>query len=309
MSAINTNYMRETFLNVFQQTTQQTTSALLKHPQLLVYDNQKGAIHNFARLPKAVLAKITSRNQASNPGAFAADNYMWRADKYVGEMYLDKDVDVMEAIADPTSEVFKSMKYAAERLVDKVGFTSAVDAILKGAPNTAGVSTSFASEGGITVDATAGLDEAAVRHILQAAFNNGLSKEEISNSVMFGSGAESSALLAMSTVINEFYITAADSITGGQIDRIYKSFGYDAVPGSDSEHTLTSADILLPENTGVRTCLFLAPESLMVYLDIDEIEYFDKTEATVDSALLRYKLKVGVARKDAARVIAVSTTI
>lgn len=309
MSAIDTNYMRETFLNVFQQTTQQTESALLKHPQLLVYDNQKGAIHNFSRIPKAVLTKITARNQASNPSAFSADNYMWRADKYVGEMYLDKDVDIMEAIADPTSDVFKAMKYAAERLVDKVGFNAAVDAILKGAPNTAGTSTAFASDGGITVDATAGLDEAAIRHVLQAAFNNGLSKEAISNSVMFGTGSESSELLAMSTVINEFYITAADSITGGQIDRVYKSFGYDAVPGSDSEHTLTSDDILLPESAGVRTCLFLAPDSLMVYLDLDEIEYFDKTEAKVDSALLRYKLKVGVARKEGKRVIAISTTI
>lgn len=309
MSAIDTNYMRETFLNVFQQTTQQTESALLKHPQLLVYDNQKGAIHNFSRLPKATLTKITARNQASNPGTFSADNYMWRADKYVGEMYLDKDVDVMEAIADPTSDVFKAMKYAAERLIDQVGFNAAVDAILKGAPNTAGVSTAFASDDGITVDATAGLDDTAVRAILQAAFNNGLSKEAISQSVMFGTGAESAALLAMNTVINEFYITSADSVTGGQIDRVYKSFGYDAVPGSDSDHTLTSSDILLPESAGVRTCLFLAPESLMIYLDLDDIEYFDKTEAKVDSALLRYKLKIGVARKEGKRVIAVSTTI
>lgn len=309
MSAIDTNYMRETFLNVFAQTTQQTESALLKHPQLLVYDNQKGAIHNFARLPKAVLTKITQRNQSSNPGAFAADNYMWRADKYVGEMYLDKDVDIMEAIADPTSDVFKAMKYAAERLVDKVGFTAAVDAILKGAPNTAGTATTFANDDGITVNAASGLDDAAVRAILQAAFNNGLSKEAIANSVLFGTGAESAELLAMNTVINEFYITSADSITGGQIDRVYKSFGYDAVPGSDAQHTLTSDDILLPESAGSRTCLFLAPESLMIYLDLDDIEYFEKTEAKVDSALLRYKLKVGVARKDGKRVIAVTTTI
>lgn len=309
MSAINTNYMRETFLNVFAQTTQQTQSVLLKHPQLLVYDNQKGAIHNFSRIPKAALTIINSRNQASNPSTFSADNYMWRADKYVGEMYLDKDVDIMEAIADPTSDVFKAMKYAAERLVDHVGFANAVGAILKGAPNTAGTSTTFASEGGVTINATSGLDEAAIRAILQSAFNGGLSKEEISQSVLFGSGTEASELLAMSTVINDFYITSADSITGGQVDRVYKSFYFDAVPGSDSDHTYTGNDILLPESSGSRTCLFLAPESLMIYLDLDEIEYFDKTEAKVDSALLRYKLKVGVARREAARVIAVTTTI
>jgi len=294
----------QNFNDSFFQLAQQEKSRL-ESSAAVVYLPSKGKVNNMARIGRLELVEVNTRNPDKQFSDYALDNRQLTKRRFTLSVQLDAKYDINELIKDPTSDILKQLVNAKGRTIDRVIVAAAVGAVLTGSPDAALTSTSAATDGVITVDASAGLTYEKVQEVTQNFINNDLGYELIKGSVLCITGAENTDLMSEVEFISNDYISGSPVADGVQM----KAGTYQIVMFAGSvTGGITVTNPILPEGTTLRDCVVLAPESVAVSMEIGKLDV-SKSATKVNSNDITIDLWLNAMRTEGARVQKVQTTI
>lgn len=296
---------RLNFLDSFFALAQQTKSKLVA-TRAIRYLPSKGKTSNFARIGRIELDEVNLRNPDKQFGDYALDNRLFTKRRFTKTIQIDMKYDVNELLKDPTSDILAQLNNAKERVLDRVALAAAVGAVLVGGPDTAPSSVSAATDGVVTLDATGGFVYEIVQAITSTFINSDLQYDEFKGSTICITGQENTDLMGEDQFINQDYIVSGMAEVGGMIQ---KAGTYQvAVFAGSSTGGGTIAQPMLPEGATTRTCIVLAPESIVMAMEIGNMGV-DKSSTKVNSMDITIDLWVNAMRTEGVRVIGVTTTI
>lgn len=296
--------MLQNFQNSFFHLAQQQKS-YLESTRAVIHLPSKGKNNNFARIGRLNLVEVNSRNPDKQYADYALDNRQLTKRRFTLTVQIDAKYDINELIADPTSDILQNLVKAKGRTIDRVIVAAAVGNVLTGSSDAALTTTSAATDGVITVDASAGLTFEKVAEITQNFINNDLGYDMIKGSVLCISGSENSDLMAEVEFISSDYISGRPVETG-----IMNSAGtYMTVLFAGSVlGGITVSNPILPEGATLRDCVVLAPESIAVAMEANLLGV-EKSGIKVNSWDITIDLWLNAMRTEGARVQKVQTTI
>lgn len=282
----------------------QQKQTLLSGSGVVKYLSPEGKTNNYASMEAFELQEALGQNPNKIYGDYTTSNRQMSKRRFTKTIYIDDKDDVNELIADPTSYLVQGLVYAKNRVIDKIISDAAIGNVLIGAPNAAPTSTSAASDGVKTVDATSGLDYSSIQEITQNFINNNLTIDEIRGSVLAISGQENTALMGEEKFINNDYLNGS-SVNAGVISNagIYKTALF---AGSVTGGATVTAPIL--DETGTtRSCLVLAPQSILVSMKLNDLRV-EPSYTKVGSNEVTIDLWINAMRSEGKRVQILQTT-
>ena len=294
----------QNFRDSFFELAQQTKSKLV-NSNVFVFMPSKGKTNNFARIGRVELTEVNTRNPDKEYGDYALDNRQFTKRRFTKTIQIDAKYDINELLKDPTSDILKQLNNAKERVIDRVGIAAAVGPVLVGAPDAAPTSVSAATDGVITVDASAGLTYAKVTEVTENFINNELDYMQFQGSVFAITGKENTALMGEDKFINQFYITGRPVEKG--IQENVSAYRMVLFAGSKSGG-ITVTNPILPEGSTLRSCVVLAPESVAIAMELGEMDV-RKSDKKVNSWDITIDFWINAMRTEGVRVQIVSTTI
>lgn len=295
--------MLQTFEKSFHVAAQQKQT-LLSGSGVVKYLTPDGKTNNYASMEAFELTEVSGQNPNKSYGDYTTSNRQMTKRRFTKTIYIDDKDDVNELIADPTSYLVQGLVYAKNRVIDRIIAAAASGAVLIGAPNAAPTSTSAASDGVKTVDATSGLDYTDIQAITQNFINNNLTIDEIRGSILAISGQENTALMGQEKFINNDYLNGS-AVNAGIINNagIYKTALF---AGSVTGGTTVSNPVLGESGT-TRTCLVLAPQSILVSMKLNDLR-IEKSYTKVGSNEVTIDLWINAMRSEGKRVQLLTTT-
>ena len=159
------------FIDSFYELAQQTKSRLVA-TGAIKWLPSKGKTNNMARIGRIELAEVATRNPDKQYGDYALDNRQFTKKRFTRTVTIDAKYDINELLKDPTSDILTQLNNAKERVIDRIAIAVAVGSVLVGAPDAAPSSISAATDGVLTIDATAGFVYTTVQKITQNFVNN-----------------------------------------------------------------------------------------------------------------------------------------
>lgn len=294
----------QNFNDSFFQLAQQEQSMLEASPAVM-YLPSKGKVNNMARIGRLELIEVNTRNPDKQFGDYALDNRQLTKRRFTLTVQIDAKYDINELIKDPTSDILKQLVNAKGRTIDRVIVAAAVGAVLTGSPDAALTSTSAATDGVVTVDASAGLTYEKIQEVTQNFINNELPYSIIKGSVLCISGAENTDLMSEVEFISNDYISGSPVSDGMQTKA--GTYGIIMFAGSVTGG-ITVTNPILPEGATLRDCVVLAPESIAVSMEIGKLDV-TRSATKVNSNDITIDLWLNAMRTEGARVQKVQTTI
>lgn len=266
------------------------------------------ALYNYEGLDTMTApSEIQSKNASSNPAAISANNRMMATKVFYKEVVVDDVADIREVIADPKSKLVQMFMNWFHLINDKEGIAAALGNVLIGRPGSAGTSTSFANDGGVTIDATGGITDAIANKIV-TKFINLESGEGTAGAAFIVTGTEQAELLALTTEINKMYLTA-DGTRKNLVGTLRNLINVFTVPGSDAETTVDSSRRRIAESSGTRVCPVIQKGGLYSKFGIDKVVYIKDNPNYANSDTLKVVFRVGHMRTLGSKVLGVKTTI
>ncbi len=295
---------RLNFQDSFFELAQQTRSKLVSSRAIRFLPSE-GKTNNFARIGRIELDEVNMRNPDKQFGDYALDNRLFSKRRFTKTIQIDMKYDVNELLKDPTSDILKQLNNAKERIIDRVAIAAAVGAVLVGGPDVAPSSVSAATDGVVTIDGTAGFTYEVVQAITQTFINSDLQYSEFQGATLCITGSENTDLMGEDQFINQDYIKSAVEMAG-----VMQSAGTYQVAmfAGSSTGGGTIAQPVLPEGTTTRTCVVLAPEAIVMAMQIGDMGV-EKSSAKVNSMDITIDLWINAMRTEGVRVVAVTTTI
>lgn len=218
-------------------------------------------------------------------------------DRVVVELIVDNR-DVRGMFEDPSSKLVEDCMFAIMRKADKIGITAATAAVLTG--KSFGTSVSFATDGGQTVDATAGLTYAKLLEII-ANFKKNDVGLDLPEMIYFLMSEQEEG-----TLLNVSQLTSGDFsrdyvVEKGQITR---AVGMDIV--------LFGSNANIPQlsvASSVRDNIALTPKGLTYGMSKQfGVEVIPDYPGYIESTYIRVLGEIGAVRTDGERVQKVQTT-
>ena len=294
----------QNFQNSFFHLAQQDKSRL-ESSRAVMYLPSKGKVNNFARIGRLDLVETNTRNPDKQFADYALDNRQLTKRRFTLTVQIDAKYDINELIADPTSDILMNLVKAKGRTIDRVIVAAAVGAVLTGSPDAALTSTSAATDGVLTVDASAGMTYEKVQEITANFVNNDIGMDMIRGSVLALSGGENQDLMSEVEFISSDYISGRPVENGMQ-----SSAGmYQVILFAGSVNGgITVLNPILPEGATLRSCVAMAPESVAVSMEV-AILGVEKSATKVNSWDITIDLWLNAMRTEGARVQLISTTI
>lgn len=283
----------------------QQKKSMLESSRAVKYLPSKGKVNNMARIGRLDLVEVNTRNPDKQYADYALDNRQLTKRRFTLTVQIDAKYDINELIKDPTSDILTQLVNAKGRTIDRVIVAAAVGAVMTGSPDAALTSTSAATDGVLTVDATAGLTYEKVQEITQNFINNDLGYDLIKGSVLCVSGAENTDLMSEVEFISSDYISGKPVEEGMMMNA--GTYQVAMFAGSVTGGVTVSSPIL-PESGTTRSCVVLAPESVAVAMEIGKLDV-EKSATKVNSNDITIDLWLNAMRTEGARVQLVSTTI
>ena len=286
---------------------QQENSLLSNIPAVRMMAFQ-GAKHNVPRAAKTELDEISGRNPRKQYDEFEFDNRQFAKKRFTKTFAVDKK-DIREAMADPTSEIYKNLFYAVNRKKDEIIAQSATANVLVGDPNSGSMtSLSAVDDGVLTINATGGLTYALLTQALGNFINNDVvpSGDLMTSNLSFiCAGSDQQQLLQEDKFINNFYTTFRP-VDSGSVNKVL-GMSVITLAGSKSG-SITKEKPILNESGTTRDCLLLAPNALAFTIDNLKFKYLEDDPQYVDSASLTIYCEMGAMRLEGTRVQKVQTT-
>ena len=298
----------QTFARNFYTLAEQRDSLFSNTPAVKVL-NFTGNRHNLSRLSGNVeLIKTVGLNPEKSYSTLLGDSRMVTKDRYT-KSYIQDNKDIREKIADPTSDIYGFFLAGVNRLKDRLIVEACTGDVLTGDSKTAGVLTTAAEDGVITLDGTAaGITYDLLTTAHENFINNSIGNVtlESSNYTLGITGHENTGLLREEKFINNNYIVSK-STPQGAVNNI---LGINILPFAGSRQGgITIADPIIPENAGVRDCIFMAEEAVMIAVTNIEFIMKPSLEKYVDSSEISVILNAVAVRMDGKRIQIIQTTI
>lgn len=292
------------FKDSFFELAQQTKSKLVQN-NVFVFLPSKGKTNNMARIGRVELAEVSTRNPDKAYGDYALDNRQFSKRRFTRTIQIDAKYDINELLKDPTSDILKQLNNAKERVIDRIGVAAAIGPVLTGAPDSTPTSTSAATDGVITVDASSGLTYEKVQEITENFINNELEYSMFQGSVLCITGTENTDLMGEEEFINSLYIDGKP--VGAGVASTAGTYRVQLFAGSKTGG-VTVLNPILPEGTTLRSCVVLAPESVAIAMELGDMSV-DKSANKVNSWDITIDFWINAMRTEGVRVQIVSTTI
>ena len=294
-----------TFEQNFYDLAQQKNTLLGSSPAIQYLDS-KGKTHNLPRIGGLELSETNVRNPVVTPSDYSVDNRQLTKRRFTKSILIDKKYDINELISDPTSALVNQLVYAKNRVIDRVIAAAAVGNVTVGDPGATGTSISAATDGVLTVDASAGLTYAKISEITQNFITNEIPYSEFMGSQLCVSGKEHKTLMGLTEFINNDYISNRP-VDKGIMDKV-GTFGVQLFAGSISGGT-TVVNPVLVEGVTYRSNIVLAPKSIALSMEIGRLDVVECKETYVNSNMITIDLWINAMRIEGAKVQILKTTI
>lgn len=292
------------FQDSFYELAQQTKSKLVEG-RAIKFAPSKGKTTNQARIGRLELAEVNTRNPDKQYGDYALDNRQFTKRRFTRTVVIDAKYDINELIKDPTSDILKQLNNAKERVIDRIAISAAVGAVLVGQPDAAPTSVSAATDGVLTIDGTAGFTYAIVQAITQNFINNDVDYMTFSGAVICITGKENTNLMGEDKFINNLYITGRP-VEAGIMEKA-GAYRVQLFAGS-ANGGITVANPILPEGASTRQCVVLAPESILMAMELGDLSVV-KSGTKVNSWDLTIDFWINAMRLEGVLVQIVTTTL
>ena len=289
--------------NFYRVATQKDTK-LLNTPAIKHMDIK--GITNMSRMKGNDLIEVTSegRNPDKKYADIDNDNRRSVARRFTRTYLVDSYDKAVQLITDPTSDLFENLKDAKNRMTDKCICDSAIASVTIGAPDVAGTVKTAAEDGVETIDGTSKFDYATVISPAITTFTNNYI--DCSAGVTLAlSGVENQCLRDDDKYMNAFYSSQHTVDTG----KITNASGFNIVTFAGSVNGgKTINNPVLPENTGTRSNLLLAPNAIAFAVEIGKLAC-EPSPTKVNSWEITIDMWVKAVRTEGARVIILKSTI
>lgn len=289
-----------TFKETFYKLAQQDTSKL-GSSSAVIYRDPKGKTFQTGRMGRIELTEVAGRNPDKQYQDYNIDNRQYTKRRFTTTVVIDAKFDINELIADPTSDLVAQLVAAKNRQIDRVILQAATGSVLVGKPDGTPSSITAATDGVITVDATAGVTYEKIQELTQNYINNEVSAE---NCLLAITGKEYTDLMAEDQFINNDYINGYPVQSG-----LAKAGKYGIITFAGSvTGGAAVANPYLPEATTTRKCVVLAPQSVEVAMEIGDLSVKDSA-TKVNSKDITIDLWLNAMRLEGAKVQVLSTTM
>lgn len=292
------------FNDAFHQMAQQSQSKLISSKAVKMAPS-KGKTTNYGRIGRIELVEVSTRNPDKEYGDYALDNRQFSKRRFTRTITIDAKNDINELIKDPTSDIITQLNNAKERVIDRIALAAAAGTVLVGQPDAAPSSISAATDGVLTVDGTAGFTYDVVQLITENFINNELTDAMIAGTTLCVSGTEHTDLMGEVEFINNDYMSVNDVAKG----LMNQAGVYQVAKFAGSKNGgITVLSPFLPETTTQRTCMALAPESILIAMELGRLEV-EKSNIKVNSWDITIDFWINAMRTEGARVQLITTTI
>lgn len=290
-----------TFKESFYKLAQQTNSKL-GGTSAVIYRDPKGKTFQTGRMGRIELVEVAGRNPDKQYIDYSIDNRQYSKRRFTATLTIDKKHDINELLNDPTSDLIAQLVAGKERQIDRVIAATAVGSVLVGAPDTAPSTITAATDGVITVDATAGLTYEKIQEVTQNFVNN---EVEEMGSIIAQTGKEFTDLMGEDQFINNDYINGRPVDAG----TMNKAGLYNLVRFAGSVTGGASVpNPVLVEATTTRKCIVLAPQSIEVAMELGELGVMPNPNK-VNSMDITIDLWLNAMRLEGPKVQIISTTM
>ncbi len=292
------------FQDSFYELAQQTKSKLVG-AKAITFLPSKGKTNNFARIGRLELTEVNTRNPDKQYGDYNLDNRQFTKRRFTKTIQIDAKYDINELLKDPTSDIVKQLNNAKERVIDRIAISAAVGAVLTGGPDTAPVSTSAATDGVITVTATAGFTYATVQALIQNFINADIPYSEFQGTVLAITGKENTDLMGEDEFINSLYMSGQPVGTGVFMGT--QTFRTELFAGSVTGGVAVTNPIL-PEASTTRSCVALAPGAVVMAMELGDMSV-TKSGTKVNSWDITIDFWINAMRTEGVKVQIITTTM
>lgn len=282
---------------------QQTESKLLHTPAVQHMDIK--GISNLATIDSIELEEIT--DQGSNPdkvyAEMAAKNRK-SIQRRFSRTYLFDDYDkCVNLIKDPTSDLYLNLQEAFKRAADRCIADAAIAPVYIGKSTEIGTLTTAEDDGVITIDGKTSFSyETVISPAITAFTNNYIDPDGITLAI---SAVEEQSLRDDDKYMNSLY-SNANTVDKGKIEN---ASGFHVVKFSGTQNGISEIDApILPENEGVRTNLFLAPNAIAFAIEVGRLDCV-KSATKVNSWEVTIDVWAKAVRRQGCRVIKALSTM
>lgn len=217
--------------------------------------------------------------------------------RFVVTLPLDSS-DVRAVLTNPQNDYSGACMRAIERVYDRVGIQSALASVYTGRDFSTTVTA--ATDGVLTVDATAGLTYEKLVEIRRRFTNNEVGNDSPERFVFLTSGDEEGAMLQETALINTLY-TQQFVVDKGEIS---KAVGFDIVKFGASV-----TNPLLNVSSGTRNCIAASERGIVYGMSLDLSLKIQERADLVETTQVQAIIQLGAVRTEGVLVQQVNTTV
>lgn len=217
--------------------------------------------------------------------------------RFVVTLPLDSS-DVRAVLTNPQNDYAGACTRAIERVFDRVCIQCAFASVLTGRDMTS--TTTAASDGVLTVDATAGLTYEKLIEIRRRFHNNEVGNDMQERFVFLCSADEEAAMMQETVLINSLY-TQQFVVDKGEITR---AVGFDVIKyGGNVTNPLIAAA------SGTRNCIAASERGIVVGMSLDLSLKIQERPDYVETTQIQAIIQLGAVRTEGVLVQQVNTTV
>jgi len=282
------------FSNLLHTTAQQMKTRLMGKCQIMPITGDSFAYDGTGIVEART---VNERNPLIDPVNPDFSRRKLTRDRIVVELIVDNR-DVRGMFDDPSSKLVQDCMFAIMRKADKVGITAAHAAVLTG--KDFGTSVSFATDGGQTVDATAGLSFAKLLELKDNFKKNEVGLDMPEDMFIGITEQEETSMLNLTQLTSRDF-TRDYTVDNGKISRVMDMGVILFGSGVDYPQLSVAAD--------VRDCFALSTKGLLYGMSKQfSVQVIPDYPGYIESTYIRVLGEIGAVRTDGQRVQKLQTT-
>lgn len=302
----------QTFNAVVIETMQQTRSKL-QGLSAFEYVPDTKYIHNRAKTlyrDMRQYANGTDLQSTSNHEQVQYENRVFKKQNFERTVVIGNPEKFFKQI-NPEAVEIRQLVAAANRTIDKQLIqVGALGPVSLGDSDQAKTTITAAQDGVIPIDATTGFDYEVLTHAKAIARNNwALEDREINEFIFLATGVEEEALMNDERFSKSSFSDNRPSDTG----RVANPLGMLFIPFAGTMQGVTlvppTDQLVLPEDTGKRSCVLLAPRCVTWTMDFKDIHVEPRDNRYENAMTVRIDLSIGAMRNSGQGVIEIQTTV
>jgi len=282
------------FSNLLHVEAQQMKTRLMGRCQVMPVTAEDFAYDGVSNLA----AKTNnSRNPLIDPQSPDYTRRKLTTDRILVELIVDNR-DARRMFEDPSSRLVNECMYAIMRKADKVGIIASTASVLTG--KAFATTTTFAADGGQTIDATAGVTYAKLLEIKDNFKSKEVGLDMPEDLLLLCSEQEETAMLQLTQ------LTSGDFVRDYNVEdgKVAKALGMGII--------LFGSAVDLPPlsvTSAVRDCIALSTRGLLYGMSKEaNVTVIENHPSYVESTYIRVMMDIGAVRTDGVRVQKFQTT-